>query len=158
MNKSRKILIYIIIAILLILFSIMIIFVIKPSKKHKDSWENRYNFSKEVVELPGTKKYTNDEIKKAHCVNNICVEDVLIYYADEGGRIEYRVTNKSSKTASGYLKIVYDKHEFVVIYKDLKPNDSINSISEFKGIKIGENENYTLKKLSKEEIKKIIKK
>ncbi len=157
MKTKKGILILVIIAILLILFSIILMIFGKPKSKYKSSEGNRYIISNKEYELPGTKKHTNDMIKKAHCIDKICIEDVVIYYADEGGRLEYRITNKSSKTANGYLKIVYDNHDFLVSYHNLEPNSSVESMSEFKGVKISDKDNYTLKKLTAAEIKKIIK-
>lgn len=157
MKNNKRVLIVIIVIVLVIVLSILSV-LFEKKKPINNKANNNYQISNKVEDEPGTNKYTNDDIKKAHCIDKICVEDVTFYYNDNQGRIEYRVINKSSKKASGYMKIVYSNESFNVIYKDLEPGQYIETRSQFSGITISNQNDYKLEKLSKEEIDKIIKK
>ena len=158
MKKNKRVLIVIIIAILIIVLSILSVIFEKKKTNGDGKKDNNYQISDKVEEEPGTKSYTTDKIKKSHCVDDICVKDVVFYYNDNQGRIEYKVINNSSKTASGYMKIVYSNKDFNVIYDNLAPGQFIETRTQFSGVKISDQEDYKLEKLSKEEINKIIKK
>ena len=157
MKINKRILIVIVIVILVIVLSILSV-LFEKKKPTGNIEKNNYHISNKVEDEPGTKSYTSDKIKKSHCIDNICVEDVVFYYNESQGRIEYKVVNKSSNTVSGYMKIVYSNETFNVIYDDLKPGQSVETRTQFSGVKISDQEDYKLEKLSKEEIDKIIKK
>ena len=157
MKKNQKILIIVIVIVLVIVLSILSV-IFEKKKPTNDKLNNNYEISNKIEDEPGTKSYTNEKIKRSHCIDNICVEDVIFYYNDNQGRIEYKVINKSSKKSSGYMKIVYSNKSFVVIYNDLEPGQSIETRSQFSDIKISDQDDYKLEKMSKEEINKIIKK
>lgn len=156
MDKKRKILIIIIAVILLILISIILFAINRP--KNKGNIRNNYNMSNEEKELNGTNEYTSDKLKSSHCVDKICVEDVSIYYNGSEGRVEYTIHNKSSKKATGNLMMVYGEDTILVAYDNLEAKTSISTSSFFRNKKINEKEDYVLRKLTKEEEKKIIKK
>ena len=151
--KEHKILIIVIcIVILLIVGTILFLNSRRPLTKG-----NRYDFSDEIIQLPNTVTYKSDELSSEHCLNKICISDAVFYYNDEIGRVEYNITNKSKKKVSGYLKMVFKEQSLIVAYKDLRPNDTIKSSSQYMGIKIEDTSDYELKKLTEKEIKEIIK-
>ena len=53
--------------------------------------------------------------------------------------------------------MVFNDSYLVITYKDLLPKKSIKSFSQYMGVEIKDKSDYKLEKLSKEEIKKIIK-
>ena len=53
--------------------------------------------------------------------------------------------------------MVFNDKSLVVVYKDLVPKQTINSFSQYSGIEITDKSDYKLEKLSKKEIKQIIK-
>lgn len=152
--KNRKTLIVLIIIVVLILVGVILAVFFKPESKAKP---NAYDFEGEVVELPNTVTYTNDKLNEKHCIEDICIGNVTFYYNDLEGRVEYTITNNSKTTRSGYLKMVFNDQELSVIYKDLRPKKTINSRSQYMGMEIKDKSNYSLRKMTKEEISKITK-
>lgn len=151
MNKfkfNRKLLIVIISICLVILISIIIVFMFKGEKKSKKTNSN-YNINSEVKELPGTKVYDDEKISKKHCVDNICVENAVLYYSSDynSGRVEYTVVNNSDKTSSGKLQMVFKDTTIDIIYKDLEAGKSIDTRTQFMNKKISNVEDYELKKI-----------
>ncbi len=151
--KKNKILI-IIIALLILALICLIIFFIKPKSS---SLGNLYDVNNEKTELPNTTIYKNDKLLEKHCLNSICIDDVIFYYNDDMGRIEYTITNNSNKVKSGYLKMVFNDLEITIVYKDLEPKKTINSKYQYSGIEIKDKSDYKLRKLTKEELSKFIK-
>lgn len=152
--KKHKILI-IVIGIVLLLIIGIILFIISGSKILTRG--NRYNFSDEIIELPNTVTYKNEELSKEHCLNKICISNAVFHYNDDIGRVEYSITNNSKKTTSGYMKMVFKEQSLIVVYKDLGPGETIKSESQYMGIKIEDTSDYKLVKLTKKEISKIVK-
>lgn len=149
---KRKILIIVIIIVILLLIGLMIFLNIKPKG---DEGLNSYDFKNDAVELPNTTTYENEKLSSSHCVKDICIDNVKFYYNDNEGRVEYTITNKSRDIKSGYLKMIFNDQELLVVYKDLGPKKTIKSRSQYIGFEIKDKDNYVLKKLSKEEISKL---
>ena len=156
MKFIRKHLILLIIILIVILVVVGIILFLNRNPR-RDNIGNTYKFNNEVVELPNTVSYKNDNLISKHCLKDICIENATFYYNDEMGRVEYTITNNSNKTVSGYLKMVFNDQSLIIVYKDLVPKKTINSFSQYTGIEIKDKTDYKLEKLSKEEIKSIIK-
>lgn len=152
--KDNKILIIIIAIVVLIIVGI-ILFLNSGTKK--DSYYNNYKFGTKTVELPNTKKYTNEKLDAEHCLNEICIFDAVFYYNDEVGRVEYKITNTSNKEKSGYIKMVFDEESLIVVYKNLLPKSVVDSQSQYMGIEIKNKDDYKLEKLTKEEMRKLAK-
>ena len=100
-----------------------------PSDDYKAYYLRYYNINSEVKELPGTKVYDDEKISKKHCVDNICVENAVLYYSSDynSGRVEYTVVNNSDKTSSGKLQMVFKDTTIDIIYKDLEAGKSIDT-------------------------------
>lgn len=156
MKFIRKYMIILIIVLIVILITVGIILFLNRNPR-RDNVGNSYKYNNEVVELPNTVTYKNEKLSEKHCLKNICISDVTFYYNEEIGRVEYTITNNSNKTVSGYLKMVFNDKSLVVVYKDLSPKQTINSFSQYSGIEINDKSDYKLEKLSKKEIKQIIK-
>ena len=151
--KRNRTLIIIVTIILLILIALIIFFISPKAPK----LGNSYDVNTEKVELPNTSTYKNDKLSSKHCLNNICINNVIFYYNDNMGRIEYTITNTSNKVQSGYLKMVFGDRELTIVYKDLEPKKTINSRYQYSGIEISDKSDYKLRKLTKEEMSKFIK-
>lgn len=156
MKLIRKYLILIIIVAIVLLLAVGITLFLTSGMRGRIKG-NHYDFGDSVIDLPGTITYKNDSLGAKHCLNDICIENATFYYNDEVGRVEYNITNTSKKKASGYLKMVFDNQSLIVIYKDLKPNKTVKSESQYMGIEIRDKNDYKLKELTKEEISKLIK-
>ena len=59
---------------------------------------------------------SSKKLQKEHCVDNICVSNVYIYYVDDRGEIKYTVENKSSSSKKGYLKMNFNGNEIYLNY------------------------------------------
>ena len=154
-QNKRNILIIIIVVLILVLL-LVILFAVNNHKPKTNG--NNYVISSKEKELNGTEEHTSEKLKSSHCVDKICVEDVSIYYNGSEGRVEYTIHNKSSKKATGNLMMVYGEDTILVAYDNLEAKTSISTSSFFRNKKINEKEDYVLRKLTKEEEKKIIKK
>ena len=153
--KKNRILIIVILLIILIVVGV-ILFI---NSRVKDTGRgNDYKFKDEVIEIPGSTTYKNDVLSAKHCLNKICIENVVFYYNDKMGRVEYTITNTSKRKKSGYLKMVFNNTTSLLItYSDLESNESIKSESQYMGIEIEDKSDYKLVELTEEEINKIIK-
>lgn len=147
-------LIIIIICIILAIAIICILFNVTVHKKNHPS-STEYKVSDKVVELPGTEVITTDSMKEEHCLNDICVSDVVVYNANKEGRVECIVTNKSNKVKTDYFKLVFNDIPLVISYKNLKPSKTVKAIAQYKGKDIKNVDDYVLKELTKEEKEKI---
>ena len=152
--KKHKILIVLILLIILIIVGVILFL---NSIKRDSGRGNDYNFEEEVIELPGTTNYKNEQLSSKHCLKGICITEANFYYNDTVGRVEYKITNTSKKKKSGYLKMVFKNKYLIVVYKDLEPNETIKSQSQYVGMKIEDKSDYKLEELSKTEIDNIIK-
>lgn len=153
-NKNKTALLVSIIIVLIIILIILGVFLYK---KNKYDGLNNYRYNEAIEELPGSKKYTNSKLKSSHCLDNICIEDVVFHYTDTSGRVDYTVYNKSSKKRKGYLKMVFKEQTLIIAY-DLDGKSKSYTSSHYEGFEIKNKNSYTLKKLSEKEISEIIKK
>ena len=156
MKFIRKHLIAIIIVLIVILIIVGVILYLN-SKPKLANIGNSYKFNSEEIELPNTVSYKNEKLSSKHCLNDVCIEDATFYYNNEVGRVEYTITNNSDKTVSGYMKMVFNEQSLVIVYKDLFPKRTVKSSSQYMGMEITDKNDYKLEKLTKEEIKSIIK-
>ncbi len=152
--KKNRILIIVILLIILIVVGVILFINSKPKDTGRG---NDYKFKEEVIEIPGTITYKNDELSAKHCLKKICIENVVFYYNDKVGRVEYTITNTSKKKKSGYLKMVFNNNSLIVAYNDLESMETIKSESQYMGIEIEDKSDYKLVELTEEEINKIIK-
>ena len=144
------------IAVFLLIGLLEILVFSKPKTFPEASKDNQYNVSKEKVKEKGLHEYTNDQLANAHCLDGICIDSLTFYYTESGGRIEYSITNLSSETATGYLKLVFQKQSLVAIYEDLKPNQTIKTSSFYVNAQISHKEDYTLERLTEKEIEDLV--
>lgn len=153
-EKNLKLLLTIIIVLVAILLIIVLVSVFKGNDK--GSYKNKYNSGDSIDELPGIVKYDSDNLLKSHCIDNICVKNVKLYYDEKNknGRIEYTIVNEGKKKSTGYLKLVFND-SIIIYYKDLEPKGEIQTTTQFDNKKISDKTDYKLKKLTDDEMSKI---
>jgi hypothetical protein len=152
-SKKKLIIIIIIIALILVLVGISLF-----GPQNEEVEENKtINDSGVYVEEPGTVTISNDDLSSNHCIDDICLSNVKIYYVDTQGRVDFTITNYSKKTVTGYLRLKFGNESLVIPYNKLKSNKSVNSSTMFIAKDLSQAVDYTIEKLTDEEISKIIK-
>ena len=141
---------------LLMICLVVLILLLRPNKNNKNV-KNYYKFSDDVVETPNTVVIKNDSMSKEHCINDICVKDVVFYYDSVQGRFNYTVVNKTNVVQSGYLKLVFGEKSFIVVYSDVLPGKEKSNTSYFNMNNLKLTDDYVLEELSEEDRSKIIK-
>ena len=158
--KKNGVKIIIVIAAVFLLVGIveMVIFSRKEKDNNPDTskLQSHYDFSEKVEERPGTQKYSSETLSASHCLDGICVENATFYYTDAGGRLEYTLMNQTNETASGLLKMVFDKQSLIIAYQDLAPGAKVETSSYYTNKTIEKMEDYHLEHLSEEDNKKIV--
>ena len=151
--KQNKIKFLIIGIVILLVVGLILMLFSNHSKKDSEKAEgNQYHVSEDTKkEEDGVETYTNSKLEKAHCLDSICIENVVFYYKDNEGRIDYSIENRSDKTVTGNLKIVFGEQSLVAVYNNLAAHRKINTSSYFVNMVISNKEDYTLEKLSKED-------
>lgn len=144
MNNKNLIIVICIVILSGILFSLA--FIIKPKTEKYDT----SNYPE------GTKVNTSKKLQNEHCVDNICVSNVYIYYVGDRGEIKYTVENRSSSSKKGYLKMIFNGTEIYLNYDFSQNGNKYENIASYTGTDIGKVKNYTLKKLTEKEEKSII--
>lgn len=155
MNKAIKIVI--ILTIIFLGIGLFEIILFSQKKEEKGSNGNNYHFSNEVKEEEGIVIYTNPQLKAAHCLNSICIEDASFYYNKDGGRVEYTIHNQSNDVYEGYLKMIFQEQSLVVAIRKLAPGQSVKSSSYYLGIEIKDKDDFVLQELTEDEKSKIVK-
>ena len=153
-NKTVKILVVILVFFLILGVVEIILF---TRNKQKKNLQNEYQFSTDTTKEDDIITYTNDNLKKSHCLDSICIENVVFYYyEDGGGRIEYTIQNTSDKEVSGMIKLVFGEESLIAYYAELGANSKIETSSYYQNKVIKNKDNYTLSKLSEEEESKVV--
>ena len=162
LNK-KKLLIIILVLFALIAIALGVFFLGKSSnekekgaKEKKFYADERYNYSKEIVEPTGTKVIKNDAMVSKHCLNDICVTDAVFYTNGQDGRVECTIWNYTSKKATGRLKMNFGKGSLLINYENLKPLTSVQYVSYFSRVDFGEVTDYKLEELTEEDLNSII--
>ena len=154
--NTHKEVIFIVLIIVFLLLAIVLGILLAPGKKENQKSNDKYHFTGEVKEIAGTTKYSNDNLKKDHCIDDICITEATFYYLGDEGRIDYVITNKSSSKKSGSYKMVFGDDYLIIYFTDLEPNKSFKTTSQYVGKTISNMDDYTLEYLSEEEKSKII--
>ena len=155
MKKVLKNKRYMVVAISIIVFLLLILGIayFGCSGKTEDEY-NKYKISSKQKDLPGTDVIKSDTLSSEHCFEDICVSDLVIYN-NTLGRMEYKITNKGSKEANGYLKMNFGDKSIIIFYQTVAPGKSVTSYSQFNGEDYGDVVDYFLEELTKEEMEKI---
>lgn len=150
--KNKKVIALLIVVILIIILVVSISFFHKKdeSKLPKPA----YGFTGNVVEEEGTFIRDIDSLKKSHCVDNICVKNLMIYYKNKNGRIEIEIVNNNKRSANGKLTIKFDNDVKYNIEYDLKGKETIKTSIQYDGDDLSNVYDYTLKKAVSDSKKK----
>lgn len=156
---KKKLIAVLLILILAIILIVLGIFVSKRDINSKEDnliEQNFYDISSDKGELPGNITITNDAMKAAHCLNDICIEDVVVYNADSIGRVDYTIINNSNNVASGYLKMNFSTGSVIIAYSSLSVGKKEESTSQYNGFDINNTFDYTLEELNEADLEKIV--
>lgn len=129
--KKKNIILIIVVIISLILLIIGSILFYKREKPNKKGEETEISsklgkgtvFSEESA-YDSAKKITNETLSAKHCLNEICLTDLVIYESDEFTNIEFIITNVSNVEKEGYLKLVIDNRELTIDYGKMKVQEA----------------------------------
>lgn len=153
-NKNKKM--FIILPIIILSFLLILVGVSYAGKlngKRNDGYNN-YVISDKISELDGTTVVKSDELSREHCLDDICVKDVVVYNNNDG-RIEYVIVNNGSKETSGILKMNFGDISAYVAYSALQPGQSVKSLTVFHMQDYSNVKDYKLEKLTDDELSKI---
>lgn len=155
MKRNQK-LITILTVVIIAFLLILLVISSKGSLKGKESNDNQYRISDYEVELPDTIVTKNDKLTKGHCLDDICVKDVVIYDANGEGRIEYTIVNNGSEKATDILKLNFGDSFTYVAFTDLSSNNSVRSKTIYKVGNYKNIEDFKIERLTEEELGKIV--
>lgn len=159
-NTEKRInnIMLIIAALIVICIATIIVSVVsyRRNNPQDNTHKNNYDISEKVIEMPGTKIITNDNMKAEHCLNDICLTNATFYSNGKVGRVECIIINKTSEVKSGYLKLLVNGKNLILSYDNLEPQSEKKAIIRYKGADLSSVEDYTLSNLSDQEVKAII--
>ena len=156
--KENKTVSIIIISILFVLIVAILVLLLRKDNKNSEPLPNDYIFEDKVVELPGTKVVTSDDLNAEQCIDDICVSNVKIYSTKTEGRIECTVTNKGEQTKSDYMRVKFGDKGVVIHYTNVNPGESIETVAQFRNGSLQDATSFTLEKLTAKEKKAIVRK
>lgn len=160
-NLKNKTLITIIVVVILLIISIVMILIGKMQDLKKDDKvikENNLSDQTSVfINKPykNAKKITSKKLSKEHCLNDICIKDLTIYYTAESNNIELKVVNKGKNTATGYLKVVFGEKAMTVAYNSLGKKKPSPYTIQLGKEKLSDTSDFTVRELTSEELAKI---
>ena len=155
-KNNKMVLISIAIVVFLILLVLIVALAVRSHPAPKYNENSGYTFIDSTVETPGSEVYTNDQIKAEHCLGDICLTDVKVYYVNESGRLDCKITNKGNSKATGYLKINLGFTSLIIAYKNLEAGGTADTSASFYNVKFKQFADYSLSELSKEDKSKIV--
>lgn len=152
MKKFNKKILIIVFAIIIIIVGVILLLTGKEDsgvRHYKD-----YIITDEIVDVPGMYLRSTDELSKKHCLDDICVTDFTIHYKGKTGKIDYKITNKSKKKKTGYMKFVFNDKKISFSY-NLKAGQTKDSSISYSNLDLSNLIDYELKNLSKKELSNI---
>ena len=160
-NKNKKIIYVGLIIFVLILLIILLVTIFnnKEEKMYEQLDKDNANIvvSNEKVEKPGTFIRNIETLRKEHCKDDICINNMRIYYIKDNGRIEYEITNNSKKKVSGAFKLKFDNGiTTYVIFNKLKKKETREGVITFNSTDFSNVYDYSLIKVKDDELKKLL--
>lgn len=160
-SKYKKLIFIGLIFVVLIIFILLVLLLFRDEEKiiydYYDKQNSNIVVSKDYKEIPGTFIRNIDTLKKEHCVEDICISNMKIFYRKNQGRIEYEITNKSKKKVTGAIKLKFDNDNVTyIVFSKLKKGETRNGIISYNDADYSNVYNYSLKKLNDKEFKKLL--
>lgn len=156
-NKKLITIISVIIVVLVLLLIIIITLLPKKSGKKVDN-PYKWEFA-ESVEVPeGYYKAVLDNEEKANkCIDDVCVNSIVIVFNDTLGVVKYELVNNSKKTIrDGYYYLKLSNDERVLVYvKKLKKGETYNGEAYYKDMNMYNVTSYKFVNLTKKELKNV---
>ena len=154
MKKNKK---WILFIILIVLFIVLIILAFFNHGKKESDDEGKIKILSGVYNDPDCVTITNQSLKKEQCINDLCVRNVVLNSYPNKGSITYKITNKSNKELSGYLKLVFDSYTAYIVYDKLGAGKTEDGYVGYSGFDLRNEKEYKLQKLTDSEYSAIIK-
>lgn len=157
-KRKRNIILYsiVVVASILLLVGLIVILSLKPEDKKEEIKIGKNNYRIETgKEYENATVITNDTLRKEHCVDEICIKDLTIYYFNDYNNIELEIINKGLDNASGYIRVTFGDLERTVAYKNLKKNEKTHYIIQLGDKKVPDTSDFKVRKLTSKEEKKI---
>lgn len=160
-SKYKKLIFIGLIFVVLIIFILLVLLLFRDEEKiiydYYDKQNSNIVVSKDYKEIPGTFIRNIDTLKKEHCVEDICISNMKIFYRKNQGRIEYEITNKSKKKVTGAIKLKFDNDNVTyILFSKLKKGETRNGTISYNDADYSNVYNYSLKKLNDKEFKKLL--
>ena len=75
--NTHKETVFIVLIIIFLLIAIFLGVWLAPDKKENKKSNEKYHFTGEVKEIEGTTEYSNDDLKKDHCISYLISQNIL---------------------------------------------------------------------------------
>lgn len=160
-SKYKKLICLGLIILTVVLFVFILSVLFKKEKYNVYDYYDKSNenivVSKDHKEKPGTLIRSTETLKKEHCKDDLCIKNIIIYYIKDEGRIEYEITNKGKRKATGALKLKFDNgNKIFIVYNKLKKNEIKKGVISFSKNDFSNVYDYTLSFASKKELDKLL--
>ncbi len=154
--KSKTLLPIVLIAVVLVAVVLVLIASVILKKDDEDIRKKSGKQTSVFINDPykNATKITNSKLAKEHCVNDICVKDLVIYYTDTVNNIEFDLINKGKEKATGYLKVVFGDKEMTVSYDALESKRPSPYTIQLGKEKLATTEDFSVRELTSEELAK----
>ena len=150
---KHNLMVIIVATLIVILIIVGIILASKIGKKENPGdMSDGYDISDQVVNAPGTKVITNDNLDAMKCLEGICISKVNVYANDDHGRVECNVTNNNTEVQSGYIRVRINNAAVTVAYRNLAPGETRSAYAAWGGKEVVSVDDYSLEKLTQEEL------
>ncbi len=156
--KDKTLLPIVLIAVVFIAIVLILVFSAISKKNVEESKKEGSGEQKTVFYNEPYKdatKITNETLAREHCVDDICVKDLVIYYTKSANNIEFNLFNKGKKKATGYLKIVFDDKAMTVAYNSLESNKSSPYTIQLGKEKLEDTSDFIVRELTGQELEKL---
>lgn len=147
--------------VVIILVVLAVVFLLSSVSNKKDDELPEKKLGKEQTSIfynepyKDAEKITSKQLAKEHCLDDVCIKDLTIYYTEFSNNIELNIVNKGKDTKTGYLKIVFDDKAMTVAYKNLEKGKTSPYTIQLDKKRLTDTSDFTVRKLTKEELSKI---
>lgn len=123
-----------------------------PSKEKKTaSYKENYVYDNNIYR--DATVVSNEALTKEHCLDEVCIKDLTIYQGTYYNNVVLKIVNKTTKTKTGQLALVFGDRVLFVSYKNLKEGDTTNYTVELGDKMISDSSDFTVRYLTDDEKK-----
>jgi len=153
-KKNLRVMIVTVVVFLSLLLFVIGSVLLFGGKDKKKGGKAEYDIA-EVDIYKDFKVTTSEKLKKEHCLDKICINDLTIYQDDGKYDIVFKIKNTGSLKKSGYLKVVFGNRPLTVKYTNLKGKSSTNYTIQLGKYGLGEVDDFEVRELTDKELSKI---